>query len=559
MPGTPIALDSLRRAVIEAGATGVASSSTSAIECRLPREEIPALADRLAKLGARCQFLAAADTCVTGGDFTLAYVFAPPRLAPSVNVLVAVPAAAACFPSLATRSFAASRFEREIHDLFGLVPHGHPDLRRLALHQYWPEGYHPLRRDAAPRTDFVDTGEPFPFRHVEGEGIFEITVGPVHAGIIEPGHFRFSVEGETIVNLETRLGFVHKGTEKLFEGLALDRAPALAERISGDTSVGHALAYCQAVEALAGCTVPPRAGRLRVVLLELERIYNHVGDVGMIINDTGFSFGHAHCFRIREELLRLNERLTGHRLLRGGVVPGGVTGPIVTASLPEAATTVEKLVAEFVEIARLCLDNTTVLERLQGTGRLSPSTAAEMQVVGLVGRASGIDADVRRDAPFAAYGEAEVRVPLYETGEGHAGPAPTTHRRRPRHRPRRGVARTHLALGVGRWSRVAQPRQGRRSVLPKLARPRICRAEEHRPGFSPLQQILQPLLLRERSVTRAGRARACAHRSSLARKTPGAARVPCSGPRKAGGTRGCEGGRGHWMVTRHNKGLRVSP
>jgi Ni,Fe-hydrogenase III large subunit/Ni,Fe-hydrogenase III component G len=417
MPGTPIDLDSLRRAVIEAGATGVASSSTRAIECRLPREEIPALADRLATLGVSCQFLAAADTRATGGDFTLAYVFAPTRLSPAVNVLVAVPEAAACFPSLATRSFAASRFEREIHDLFGLVPQGHPDLRRLALHQYWPEGYHPLRRDAAPRTDFIDAGEPFPFRHVEGEGIFEITVGPVHAGIIEPGHFRFSVEGETVVNLETRLGFVHKGTEKLFEGLPFDQTPALAERISGDTSLGHVLAYCQALEALAGCPVPPRAGRLRVVLLELERIYNHVGDVGMILNDTGFSFGHAHCFRIREELLRLNERLTGHRLLRGAVVPGGVTGPIVTAPLPEAATTVGKLVAEFVEITRLCLDNTTVLERLQGTGRLSPSTAAEMQVVGLVGRASGIDADVRRDAPFAAYGEAEVRVPLYETGD----------------------------------------------------------------------------------------------------------------------------------------------
>ena len=417
MPGTPIALDSLRRAAIEAGAMGVASWTTSAIECRLPREEIPALADRLATLGVSCQFLAAADTRATGGDFTLAYVFAPPRLAPAVTVLVAVPAAAACFPSLATRSFAASRFEREVHDLFGLVPHGHPDLRRLPLHQYWPEGYHPLRRDAAPRTDFIDAGEPFPFRHVEGEGIFEITVGPVHAGIIEPGHFRFSVEGETIVNLETRLGFVHKGTEKLFEKLPFDRTPALAERISGDTSLGHVLAHCQALEALAGCPVPPRAGRLRVVLLELERIYNHVGDVGMIINDTGFSFGHAHCFRIREELLRLNERLTGHRLLRGAVVPGGVTGPIVAASLPEAATTVEKLVAEFVEIARLCLDNTTVLERLQGTGRLSPATATEMQVVGLVGRASGIDADVRRDAPFAAYGEAEMRVPVYETGD----------------------------------------------------------------------------------------------------------------------------------------------
>src|SRR3989449_7560254 len=306
MPGAPIALDSLTRAVIEAGATGVALSSTSAVECRLPRDEIPALADRLAPLGVSCQSLAAADTRATGGDFPLVYVFAPPRLAPAVTVLVRVPAAAACFPSLATRSFAASRFEREIHDLFGLVPQGHPDLRRLALHQYWPEGYHPLRRDAAPRTDFVDAGEPVPFRHGAGDAIFEITVGPVHAGIIEPGHFRFSVEGETIVNLETRLGFVHKGTEKLFEALPFDRTPAPADRISADTSLGHALAYCQALEALAGCPVPPRAGRLRVVLLELERIYNHVGDVGMIINDTGFSFGHAHCFRIREELLRLN-------------------------------------------------------------------------------------------------------------------------------------------------------------------------------------------------------------------------------------------------------------
>lgn len=417
MPPATLTLDLLQHAVMGAGAAGVTSSSPSGIRCRLPAWEIPALADRLTPLGARCQFLAAADTRATGGDYTLVYVFAPPRLAPSVTVLVAVPAEAARFASLATRSFAASRFEREIHDLFGLVPEGHPDLRRLALHQYWPEGYHPLRRDAVPRTDFVDTGEPFPFRHVEGEGIFEITVGPVHAGIIEPGHFRFSVEGETIVNLETRLGFVHKGTEKLFEGLAFDRAPALAERISGDTSVGHVLAYCQALEALAGCTVPPRASRLRVVLLELERIYNHVGDVGMIVNDTGFGFGHAHCFRIREELLRLNERLTGHRLLRGAVVPGGVTGPITTARIAEAATTVENLVDEFAAIARLCLDNTTVLERLQGTGRLTEQTATEMQVVGLVGRASGIDADLRRDAPFAAYGETRVHVSVYGTGD----------------------------------------------------------------------------------------------------------------------------------------------
>jgi Ni,Fe-hydrogenase III large subunit len=250
---------------------------------------------------------------------------------------------------------------------------------------------------------------------VGGEGVFEITVGPVHAGIIEPGHFRFSVEGETIVNLETRLGFVHKGIEKLFETLPLARTVELAERISGDTSVGHAVAHCRALETLAGCVVPPRAAALRAVLLELERLYNHVGDVGMILNDTGFSFGHAQCFRLREELLRLNARITGHRLLRGVVVAGGVTGMAPPAR--DVASDVGRLAREFDDVARLALDNTMVLERLQGTGRLTSRTAREMQAVGLVARASGIDADARRDVPFAPYDMLDVRVPVYETGD----------------------------------------------------------------------------------------------------------------------------------------------
>jgi len=417
VPPAPSTSESFERAALEAGATLVTPSLPGAIACRLSSAGIPAFADRLAELGAHCQFLAATDTRSDYGDFTLVYVFAPARLRPAVVVRVSVPASTASFPSLATRSFAASRFEREIHDLLGLVPLGHPDLRRLALHQFWPADYHPLRRDVTARTDFVDAGEAFPFRRVEGEGIYEITVGPVHAGIIEPGHFRFSVEGETIVNLETRLGFVHKGTEKLFETLPFERTPALAERVSGDTAVGHALAYCQALEALTGCAVPARGAWLRVVLLELERLYNHVGDVGMIINDTGFAFGHAHCFRLREELLRLNERLTTHRLLRGAVVPGGVAEAVGAPSLKDVVKTVERLVTEFVEIVGVCLANTTVLERLQGTGRLTTPIARGMQVVGLVGRASGIDADARRDAPFAAYAELEVRVPVYAEGD----------------------------------------------------------------------------------------------------------------------------------------------
>jgi Ni,Fe-hydrogenase III large subunit/Ni,Fe-hydrogenase III component G len=408
----------LQDALASVGVTDARARDDGSIDCRAEVAAVPDVADALATLDLAPQLVAATDTREASGAFTLTYVFAPASTRPRVVLLAPVRADVAPeFASLATRSFAASRFEREIHDLMGLIPVGHPDLRRLALHQFWPEGYHPLRRDVRPRRDFTDEGQPFPFRRVEGHGLFEITVGPVHAGVIEPGHFRFNVEGETIVSLETRLGFVHKGIERLFETLPLERTPELAERISGDESVAHALAYCQALEELAACAVPPRATWLRVVLLELERLYNHLGDVGMIVNDTGFAWGHAHCFRLREEILRLNERLTGHRLLRGAIVPGGVAAPAGTASVQDLVAPVDAVVAEFLEVADLCLGNTMVLERLQGTGRLTPATAREMQVVGLAGRASGIDADVRRDAPFAAYGNLDVRVPSYEAGD----------------------------------------------------------------------------------------------------------------------------------------------
>jgi Ni,Fe-hydrogenase III large subunit/Ni,Fe-hydrogenase III component G len=410
-----LATHELARALGDIGEVGTLGAFH--VQARVPLDRIPLAAERLASLGVELQLLTATDTRAASGDFTLTYVFAPPGGAAVATVLASVPESAPRFPSLATRSFAASRFEREIQDLFGLEAVGHPDPRRLALHQFWPEGYRPLRRDVATRTDFVDHGEPFPFCRVEGEGIFEITVGPVHAGIIEPGHFRFSVEGETIVNLEIRLGFTHKGVEKLFETLPLARTVELAARISGDTSVGHALAYCQALEALAGCVVPARAAWLRVVLLELERLYNHVGDVGMIVNDTGFAFGHAHCFRLREELLRVNERLTGHRLLRGAVVPGGVAGSLLEAPLDDVVEQVGGLVGEFLDVTALCLENSMVLERLQGTGRLTTRTAREMQVVGLVGRASGIDADARRDAPVDAYRDLDVRVAARDSGD----------------------------------------------------------------------------------------------------------------------------------------------
>ena len=196
-------------------------------------------------------------------------------------------------PSLAYLSFPAGRFEREMHDLYGIGPIGHPRPRRLVRHAHWPEGWYPMRDDAGPAPEFA-ADEPFPFLTVEGAGVYEIPVGPVHAGLIEPGHFRFSVVGETILKLKARLWFVHSGIEKLFEGRAATDATELAERISGDTSVGHALAHCLAVEDALGIEVPDAAHRLRALLVELERLYNHVADIGALCNDVGFSLANAH-------------------------------------------------------------------------------------------------------------------------------------------------------------------------------------------------------------------------------------------------------------------------
>jgi Ni,Fe-hydrogenase III large subunit len=285
-------------------------------------------------------------------------------------------------------------------------------------HAFWPEDYFPLLKDAMPPDKFEDDGTPFPFKPVGGEGVYEIPVGPVHAGIIEPGHFRFSVVGETVIDLKIRLYFTHKGTEKLFEGRQPADGVELAERISGDTTIGHALAYCQAVEALAGTGVPDRAKYLRVILLEMERLYNHIADFGAICNDTGFAFAHMHCFRIRERLLRLNKHLTGNRLLRGGIVLGGV-GHDLPSGL-DLARELDSILADFNEVVDISLSNTMLADRLEGAGRLTLKTATDHGVLGYVARASGIDVDARRDHPFAAYGALKFRVPVFESGDVRA-------------------------------------------------------------------------------------------------------------------------------------------
>ncbi|MFD9903628.1 NADH-quinone oxidoreductase subunit C [Streptomyces sp. NPDC059063] len=314
-------------------------------------------------------------------------------------------------PSLAPLSFSAGRFEREMRDLHGVVPLDHPLPHRLVRHFHWPKGWYPMHPDAGRPPAFAEQEGPYPFLEVEGDGVYEIPVGPVHAGLIEPGHFRFSVVGETILKLKARLWFVHKGIEQLFMDRSVAAGLPLAERISGDTAVGHALAYCLAVEEATATQVPEPARRARALLLELERLHNHVADLGMLCNDVGHSVLNAHAQRIREQLLRLNAETTGHRLLRGGVVPGGAA----LRSLPDVSR-MEAIGDDIRDVVRLALGHSTVRDRFTGTAILHTDAARDIGCVGYVARASGVPGDARIRHPFLTY-DTEPSVPVHTTGD----------------------------------------------------------------------------------------------------------------------------------------------
>ncbi len=328
-----------------------------------------------------------------GPALRIVYLFlagAPDR---RVELEVEVPADDPRVPSLAQHSFPASRFERELADLFGVVPVGHPAPNRLARHAHWPEEWHPMRHDAGEPPAFDQAGH-YPFVTVEGPGVYEIPVGPVHAGLIEPGHFRFSVVGETILKLKARLWFVHRGIEKLFEGRLPAEAVGLAERISGDSAAAHSTAFSLAVEDALGRPVPDSAHRLRALLVELERLYNHAADLGALANDVGFGLANAHAQRVREQLLRLNDDVTGHRLLRDAIRPGGVA----LRALPDPAA-LRTIGADLDDIAALTLANSVVHDRFAGTAVLDRQHAVELGCLGYVARASGLAVDARLDHP----------------------------------------------------------------------------------------------------------------------------------------------------------------
>jgi Ni,Fe-hydrogenase III large subunit/Ni,Fe-hydrogenase III component G len=331
------------------------------------------------------------------GRLRAVYLFTAPAPDRRVELHVPLDRAHPRVPSLAGLSFPAGRFEREMRDLYGIVPEGHPLPRRLVRHFHWPRGWYPMLDGAGDPPDFGDTDGPYPFRTVEGPGVYEIPVGPVHAGMIGPGHFRFSVAGETILNLKARLWFTHRGIEKLFAGRDPGQATELAARVSGDTTVGHTLAFCLAVEDALGLRVPQPEQQIRAMLLELERLHNHVADIGALCNDVGHGILNAHASRIRERLLRLNDTVTGHRLLRGAVYPGGA----ILRSLPGPGE-LSAIAADIAEVAALALDHSVVRDRFTGTAVLTREQAAGLGTLGYVARASGLSTDARHDHPMPA-------------------------------------------------------------------------------------------------------------------------------------------------------------
>lgn len=354
-------------------------------------ESLYATASLLLGDGMRLALVAGHDD---GSELRVVYLFTagPPDL--RIELHLSIDRAHPSVPSLASLSFPASRFERELHDLFGIEPIGHPQPTRLVAHQHWPIGWFPMRHDAGAQPPMIEGADPYPFVPVTGPGVYEIPVGPVHAGLIEPGHFRFWVVGETILRMRSRLWFAHKGIERLFEERALDEALLLAERISGDSAVAHSSAFAQAVEDAMGIEIAPDATSVRGLLLELERIYNHVADIGTLANDVGFGLGNADAMVLREHLLQLNEEITGHRLLRSGVVIGGAT----VKRLPTDHELVE-IQSAFEDLVDLISHNALVMERFSGTAVLRAEDAVGLGVVGMSARASGLPFDARLAHP----------------------------------------------------------------------------------------------------------------------------------------------------------------
>lgn len=321
------------------------------------------------------------------------------------------------FPDISDIFPAAGRMQRAVADLLGFQAAHAADRRPWLRHGHWPADRFPLSKEFDGTRAFPPEGDTYPFVAVEGEGVHEIPVGPVHAGTIEPGHFRFSVVGEKVLRLEQRLGYTHKGIEKLFEAMTVEQGARLAGRISGDSTVAYAWAYAMAAEGVSGSTPPPRALWLRALFLERERIMNHLGDLGALGNDAGLAFALAQFSRLKEDVLRTNQALFGHRYLMDAIVPGGVAHDVDFRGFSRIIEEITELEREVPRLKRIFEDHAGLQDRFLTTGRVKPDLAARLGLAGLAGRASGQSWDLRAQFPCAPYDGLEVRMATHRGGD----------------------------------------------------------------------------------------------------------------------------------------------
>ena len=323
------------------------------------------------------------------------------------------------FPSVTPILPAAQWYEREIKDLFGLQPLGHPDPRRLVLHRGWPKGLHPLRKDYDPHD--LDSKsvleEGFTYQKVTGDGVIQVPVGPIHAGIIEPGHFRFHVVGESVLELDARFFYTHRGLEKLAEGKAWPEVQRITERICGVCTVSHSFSFALAIEQIAGKQAPERANYLRVIYGELERVYNHLNDISAICAGVGLALGSQKAAEMKERALRLNNILVGHRYLQGVIIPGGVKQDFDSTRIVTLKAFIEQIEPEVTELWQALKDSDSLFDRLGGTGILTKEDATLLGVVGPAARASGLALDTRVNYPYAAYQKLTLEVPIRTAGD----------------------------------------------------------------------------------------------------------------------------------------------
>lgn len=322
------------------------------------------------------------------------------------------------FPSLTPMFPALNWSEREAQDLFGLKAHSHPDPRPLVLHPGWPKGFFPLRKDYQVCKECKKFDQkPLIMPKMQGDGIFEVSVGPIHAGIIEPGHFRFYTVGEVVHHIEAQLFFTHKGIEKLLEGKNIDEGLQIVERVCGVCSVSHALAYCEAVEKLASVELSRRVLLWRTILAELERCYNHIGDIGNLCAGVGFALGNANGLQCKEKLQQLNSDYFGHRFLRGNVVPGGIKSKPTIEDSHTILRKIHDIARDFEDWVAIILEHDGFRQRAVTTGVLNTDSALDLGVTGPTARASAVANDWRELHPHLLYSELGVKAVIEHGGD----------------------------------------------------------------------------------------------------------------------------------------------